>query len=57
MGILFSSCADTVHTFMSDLLYEVYLAKPQTLKSDAPVTVKEVLDCSDMQEFISQTQR
>jgi hypothetical protein len=53
MRILFSSCADTFETFMSDLLYEIYLAKPQTLKSDAQVTVKEVLDCSDMQEFIS----
>ena len=51
--ILFSSCADTFETFMSDLLYEIYLAKPETLKSDAPVTVKEVLDCSDMQEFIT----
>jgi hypothetical protein len=39
--------------FMSDLLYEIYLAKPETLKSDAPVKVKDVLDCSDMQEFIS----
>lgn len=53
MRILFSSCADTFETFMSDLLYEIYLAKPETLKSDAPVTVKEVLDCADMQEFIS----
>ena len=53
MRILFSSCADTFETFMSDLLYEIYLAKPQTLKSKATVTVKEVLDCSDMQEFIS----
>jgi hypothetical protein len=53
MRILFASCADTFETFMSDLLYEIYLAKPETLKSDAPVSVKEVLDCSDMQEFIS----
>ena len=53
MRILFSSCADTFETFMSDLLYEIYLAKPETLKSDAPVTVKDVLDCSDMQEFIT----
>lgn len=53
MRILFSSCADTFETFMSDLLYEIYLAKPETLKSDAPVTVKEVLDCADMQEFIT----
>jgi len=53
MRILFSSCADTFETFMADLLYEIYLAKPQTLKSEATVTVKEVLDCSDMQEFIT----
>jgi hypothetical protein len=53
MRILFSSCADTFETFMSDLLYEIYLAKPETLKSNAQVTVKEVLDCSDIQEFIS----
>lgn len=53
MRILFASCADTFETFMSDLLYEIYLAKPETLKSDAPVSVKEVLDCADMQEFIS----
>ena len=53
MRILFSSCADNFEIFMSDLLYEIYLAKPETLKSNAPVTVKEVLDCSDMQEFIS----
>jgi hypothetical protein len=53
MRILFSSCADTFEIFMSDLLYEIYLAKPETLKSNAQITVKEVLDCSDMQEFIS----
>jgi len=52
MRILFSSCADNFEIFMSDLLYEIYLAKPETLKSSATVTVKEVLDCSDMQEFI-----
>ncbi|HBY61238.1 MAG TPA: ATP-binding protein [Solibacterales bacterium] len=53
MRILFASCADTFETFMSDLLYQIYLAKPQVLKSEAPVTVKEVLDCADMQEFIT----
>jgi len=51
--ILFSSCADNFEIFMSDLLFEIYLAKPETLKSNATVTVKDVLDCSDMQEFIS----
>lgn len=50
--ILFSSIADTFEMYLSDLLYEVYLANPNTLKSDSQVTVKEVLDCNDIQEFI-----
>lgn len=53
LRILFASCADTFETFMSDLLYQIYLAQPNALKSQAPVTVKEVLDCADMQEFIT----
>jgi hypothetical protein len=52
MRILFASCADTFETFMTDLLYQIYLAKPDTLKSDAPVKVKDVLDRADMDEFI-----
>jgi hypothetical protein len=52
MRILFSSCADNFETYMSDLLYEIYLAKPATLKSNEQITVKEVLDCTDMHEFI-----
>ena len=52
MRILFSSCADNFETYMADLLYEIYLAKPVTLKSAEQITVKEVLDCGDMQEFI-----
>lgn len=52
MRVLFSSCADTFETYMSDLLYEIYLAQPATLKSGEQVTVKEVLDCTDMQEFV-----
>jgi hypothetical protein len=53
LRILFASCADTFETFMSDLLYQIYLAKPATLKSDAPVKVKDVLDRADMEEFIT----
>jgi hypothetical protein len=53
MRILFASCADTFETFMSALLYEIYLAKPETLKSDAPVKVKDVLDRADMDDFIT----
>lgn len=51
--ILFSSCADNFETYLSDLLYEIYLANPHTLKSGSTITVKEVLDCSDIQEFIN----
>ena len=53
MRILFSSCADNFETYLSDLLYEIYLAKPETLKSEASISVREVLECGDMQEFIS----
>jgi hypothetical protein len=53
MRILFSSCADNFETYLSDLLYEIYLAKPETLKSEATISVREVLECADIQEFIS----
>lgn len=52
MRILLSSCADNFEIYLSDLLYEIYLANPSTLKSHQQVTVKEVLDCADMQEFV-----
>ncbi|MGZ6534197.1 MAG: AlbA family DNA-binding domain-containing protein, partial [Bacteroidia bacterium] len=51
--ILFSSFADNFETYLSDLLYEIFLAKPETLKSQQQVTLKEVLDCSDLQEFVN----
>jgi Putative DNA-binding domain len=50
--ILFSSFVDTFETFLSDLLYEIFLAIPSTLKSNETVTIEEVLNCSDLQEFI-----
>lgn len=50
--ILLSSCADNFEIYLSDLLYEIYLANPATLKSNQQVTIKEVLDCADMQEFV-----
>lgn len=52
MRILYSSCADNFETYLLDILYEIYLANPATLKSEQSVTVKEVLDCTDMQEFV-----
>jgi len=50
--ILLSSCADNFEIYLTDLLYEIFLANPATLKSNQQVTIKEVLDCSDMQEFV-----
>lgn len=50
--ILFSSVVDNFETYLSDLLYEIFLANPQTLKSQQTVTIEEVLNCSDLQEFV-----
>lgn len=50
--ILFSSFVDNFETYLSDLLYEIYLGHPSTLKSSQTVTIEEVLNCSDLQEFI-----
>lgn len=50
--VLFSSCADNFETYLSELLYEIYLANPNSLKSEQQVTIKEVLDCADIQEFV-----
>jgi hypothetical protein len=50
--ILYSSFVDNFETYLSDLLYEIFLAIPSTLKSQEPVTVEEILNCTDLQEFI-----
>lgn len=50
--ILFSSFVDNFETYLSDLLYEIFLANPSTLKSAQTVTIEEVLNCSDLQEFV-----
>jgi hypothetical protein len=50
--ILFSSFADNFETYLSDLLYEIFLANPSTLKSSKEVTIEEVLNCTDLQEFV-----
>lgn len=50
--ILFSSFVDNFETYLSDLLYEIFLANPSTLKSKQSVTLEEVLNCSDLQEFV-----
>lgn len=51
--IIFSSVVDNFETYLSDILFEIYLAKPETLKSEQMVKVEDVLNCSDIQEFIT----
>ncbi|MEJ5993215.1 ATP-binding protein [Pedobacter sp. Du54] len=55
--ILFSSFVDNFETYMSDLLYEIYLSNSNLLKSKQTVTVEEVLNCADMQEFVKYCSR
>jgi len=50
--ILYSSFVDNFETYLSDLLYEIFLANPATLKSKQQVTIEEVLNCADLQEFV-----
>ena len=50
--ILFSSYVDSFEAYLSDLLYEIFLANPESLKSQQKVTIEEVLNCSDIQEFV-----
>lgn len=50
--IIFSSIVDNFETYLSDILFEIYLANPETLKSEQMVKVEDVLNCSDIQEFI-----
>lgn len=52
LRIIFSSCVDNFETYLSNLLLEIYLSNPNTLKTDANISVKEVLNCKDMQDFI-----
>ncbi|WP_226789118.1 AlbA family DNA-binding domain-containing protein [Polaribacter porphyrae] len=50
--ILYSSFTDNFETYLSELLYEIFLANPSTLKSKQEVTIEEVLNCSDLQDFV-----
>lgn len=51
--ILFSSAVDNFETYLSDILFEIYLAKPESLKSEQMVKVEDVLNCADIQEFVT----
>jgi hypothetical protein len=50
--IIFSSVVDNFEIYLSDILYEIWLADPNTLKSNSPVTLEQVLNCADIEDFI-----
>jgi hypothetical protein len=47
-----SSLVDTFEIFLVDRMLEIYLAKPETLKSEKVVSIKDVLNCQSMDEFV-----
>ncbi|WP_375491315.1 hypothetical protein [uncultured Nostoc sp.] len=51
--LLFSSLIDTFENYLVNLLIEIHLAKPETLRSESQVSVKDVLNCQNMEEFIN----
>lgn len=52
LRLIVASLVDTFERYLTDLMYEIFLAKPETLMSESPVTVREVLKCQDMDKFI-----
>ncbi|MGJ5633140.1 AlbA family DNA-binding domain-containing protein [Nostoc sp. CALU 1950] len=51
--LFFSSLIDTFETYLVNLLIEIHLAKPETLRSSYKVSVEDVLNCQNMEEFIN----
>jgi hypothetical protein len=52
LRLVFSSLLDTFENYLVDLLLEIHLARPETLRSESKVTIEDVLNCQDMAEFI-----
>jgi hypothetical protein len=50
--LILSSFADTFEGYLADLLFEIYLAKPETLKSNSPITTQDVLNCQTVEEIV-----
>lgn len=50
--IILSSAVDNFEVYLGELLYEISLAMPETMKSNQMVTVEEVLNCADIEEFV-----
>jgi len=50
--LMLSSLADTFEVYLADLLFEIYLAKPETLKSNSTITTQDVLNCQTIEEVV-----
>ena len=50
---IISRSVDNFHSYMSDVLLRVFLARPETLRTGAKVEVREVLECESIQDFAS----
>ena len=50
--IIVTSFVDNFENYLSELLYEIFLARPETLRSRQQVTIEEVLNCSDINDFV-----
>ncbi len=55
--LLISSAVDNFEVFLGDLLYEISIAKPETMKSGQTVSIEEVLECADIEEFVKYVAR
>jgi hypothetical protein len=52
LSLMLCSAVDNFHTYFSEMLQAVFIARPETLKSSEKVEVREVLDYTSMDEFI-----
>jgi len=43
---------DNFEIYLGDLLYEIWMSNPNTLKSQNTVTVEMVLNCANIEEFV-----
>ncbi|WP_109700262.1 AlbA family DNA-binding domain-containing protein [Chitinophaga deserti] len=52
LRMVISAVFDNFEIYLGSLLSEIWMSDPRLLKSDAPITVREVLECSDIEEFV-----
>ncbi len=52
MRLLFAALIDSFETYLADLLLEIHLANPNTLKSEGTISIERALSNQDMAELI-----